>query len=80
MKITFLTERKSDDDYYGEKHSILVNEKAFISQRESMEPEDVLFCRDLSSPHQIKPVFLKIIEAIKNGETIEFEEIEKEWE
>ena len=74
MKITFLTQKDLDDEYSHECHSVLVDDKEMMFQREYIEPEDATFCRDLSSPFKCKKIILKVIEAIKCGEEVEFEE------
>ena len=71
MRIVFRDEDLSDkwDDKHV--HSILVDGKEMISQSDAIEPEDVRFYRDLTSPHQCENIIRLVIDAVRNGEEIE---------
>lgn len=76
MKITMLTEYldSSNDDGQLERHSILLNDNEIYAQREMIEPEDCLFHRDLSSPHDCTLLIEMVIRAVKNGEEVIIEQ------
>ena len=79
MKITFKLFREKD--LWGfRKHVVLVDDVIMMSQSEMMEREDVVFHRDLSSPFDCKRLIEVVIEKVKLGEEIEFEEIDIECE
>jgi len=49
-----------------------VNDIEKMDQIECMEPEDVRFTRDLTSPHECEDVIKLAIEATKTGEQVTF--------
>ncbi len=75
MKITF-KRVVGDSDEPSESHYVLADGKTMISAHEGIEPEDVQFCRDLSSPFDCRNLIELVIEKVKAGEEIVFEDIE----
>ncbi|PCJ96643.1 MAG: hypothetical protein COA52_01170 [Hyphomicrobiales bacterium] len=74
MKITLVTITPKDEyEDYGSTHTVELNGSTMMRQSEGIEPEDVRFYRDLSSPHDCETLIKKVIEAVKKGEEIEIE-------
>jgi hypothetical protein len=71
MKIEFETEISKGSWDTWETHRVKVDGKTFMSQSEGIEPEDVLFYRDLTSPHDCEAIINAVIAATKRGEEIE---------
>jgi len=61
---------EGDWDSTLETHSVICDGKTYLSQSEGIEPEDVLFCRDLCDPHDIEELLVKVWNAGKKGESI----------
>lgn len=81
MKIEFRTVISENNDYDLplETHSIHANGKVIISQSEAICPEDVLFCRDLASPHDVIDLIKEVIVEASKGNIIEiYENVIKE--
>jgi hypothetical protein len=80
MKITFKIVKGNSDYKPRDSHIVLADGVKFMSAHEGMEPEDVTFYRDLQSPFECKKLIQAIIEKVKNGEEITFEDITVEEE
>lgn len=76
MKIIFKTVKGNSDYEARDSHIVLADGKEMMSAHEGMEPEDVTFYRDLQSPFQCKKLIELVIEKVKAGEEIVFEDIE----
>jgi hypothetical protein len=76
MKITFKTVKGNSKYEPRDSHIVLADGKEMMSAHEGMEPEDVTFYRDLQSPFMCKKLIELVIEKVKSGEEIVFEDIE----
>lgn len=77
MKITFKVVKSESRYEPSDCHIILADGKEMMSASEGMEPEDVQFCRDLHSPFECKKLIELVIEKVKSGEEIVFENVEE---
>jgi hypothetical protein len=76
MKIIFRTTSPAENEYCEprEHHEVEVDGEVLMSQYEGIEPEDVCFGRDLSSPHECRSVIELVIKAMERGEEITLED------
>lgn len=75
MEIIFQITKKRNSDL--EKHSVIADGKIMMEVREGIEPEDVLFCRDLPSPFDCEELIKLVIDAVKKGEEVTIKCVEK---
>lgn len=77
MIITFKIENYIDDYGYAsrQRHVVLVDDVERIKQHDWIEPEDVEFYRDLTSPHDCEHIIREAIEAVQHGHDVIFEHI-----
>ena len=72
MEIVFRTITRDNQYEPRDSHEILADGVKMMSAHEGLEPEDVLFCRDLHSPFECKKLIELVIEKTKAGEEITF--------
>lgn len=79
MKIDFVTIRRTNSwGDESERHEVRVDDNIYMSQSDSIEPEDVQFYRDLSSPHDCWNLVEEVIEAVKRGDTIDMNWVDED--
>lgn len=80
MKITFKRLEDRRHNYIERaRHEVWCDEKLMFSGNEGIEPEDVMFYRDLPDPFDCQTLLEKVVEHVKNGGEVEFDHITEEW-
>ena len=77
MLITFKTIKSNSEYEPRDCHKVLADGVEMMSACEGMEPEDVTFYRDLHSPFECEKLIKLVIEKVKAGEEITFQNIEE---
>lgn len=80
IKIEFKTLKDEDDYCSRECHEVYLDGKLIMSQSEMLEPEDVLFGRDLSSPFEMESLIEQVHKRGLAGEELEIINTEEPWE
>ena len=80
MTITFKTIDYSSKYESREYHEVLLDGEYQFSGCEGIEPEDVMFCRDLPDPFDCDTLLKRVVEHVKGGGDVSFEYITEEEE
>jgi len=59
-------------------HEVLLNGKVYLRQSENIEPEDVCFRKDLTSPHNFEKLIKVIAREIGRGKRLKIIHTKKE--